>query len=345
MSGISQDTRNALNRALFFRRAKLHCKELAFSCFLDEVVSEPAAEPTRAGRSSPAEGAELVVNESFRYQQGSVTPDAIRDRAMPLNALLPAYPLAWVEDPATCMWNPFWARAEWAEALEMLRPGRPAPAELSPEVRRTLAMANILVSRDHEAAQRAWWGRAWQAAREQIQSSGYAIVRDLMHPLQVGAVRKYYRALVADGRLPKGDSQVAERYGLHSEPFGSFVHPQLTRLVSRLADEPLKPSYIYFACYQPGSALPRHTDREQCEFSVSLLVDFLPDRDGPCGWPLLLEDPRAPGDIVPVDLSIGDAVFYRGREILHSRDRLPQGHQSSSLFLHYVREDFAGDLW
>jgi hypothetical protein len=47
---------------------------------------------------------------------------------------------------------------------------------------------------------------------------------------------------------------------------------------------------------------------------------------------------------VTVFQAIGDALLYRGRELPHSRDALPEGHTSTSIFFHYVREDFAGSL-
>jgi hypothetical protein len=345
MTGISQDTRNALNRALFLRRARAHCRTLAFSCFLDEQPSDLVSPGARHGLRSAAAGAALVVNESFRYQPGSDPPDEIRDRAISLDAFLRGYPLAWVEHPGTGVWLPFWARGEVAEVLGSLRAGAPAPTRMAPEVREALVMASVLCAPGDAAAQQASWESIWKTAQEQVETNRYAIVRDLIHPLQLGAMRRYYRALVAEGNLPVGDNQVADRYGLHSELIGSFLHPQLASVVRRIFGEPVKPSYVFFACYQPGSALPRHTDREQCEFSISLLVDYTPDSDGSCGWPLFLEDPRAPGAVVPVDLGVGHAVFYRGRELLHYRDPLPEGHQSTSLFFHYVREDFSGDLW
>ena len=146
-------------------------------------------------------------------------------------------------------------------------------------------------------------------------------------------------------KIRTGDQvlKVAERYRLHSEPVGMFLHPQLALLMSRVAGEPVKPSYLYFASYPPGAALPRHVDREQCEFSISLLIDYSPEPDGPCGWPLFLEHPDLPGGVVGADLGLGDAVLYRGRRLVHYREPLPAGHQSSSLFLHYLREGFAGD--
>jgi hypothetical protein len=86
-------------------------------------------------------------------------------------------------------------------------------------------------------------------------------------------------------------------------------------------------------------------DRPQCEFSISLLIDYDPEPDGPCGWPLFLEHQSLPGGIAAADLGLGDAVLYRGRQLVHYRDQLPDGHQSSSLFFHYVGEDFVGDVF
>jgi hypothetical protein len=45
------------------------------------------------------------------------------------------------------------------------------------------------------------------------------------------------------------------------------------------------------------------------------------------------------------DLGIGDALVYRGRELVHYRNPLPEAHQSTSYFLHYVDADFDGRLW
>jgi hypothetical protein len=210
-------------------------------------------------------------------------------------------------------------------------------------MRRTLTMVNVLVPRGYEQERRTTWERICGDARAGFTTQGYAIVRGLIPPVHLGALRRYYRALVASGRVPRGDDQVAQRYRLHSEPVGMFLHPQLASLMSRVAGEPVKPSYLYFASYPPGSALPRHVDREQCEFSISLLVDYSPEPRGPCGWPLFLEHPDLPGGVVGADLGLGDAVLYRGRRLAHYREPLPGGHHSSSLFLHYLREGFVGD--
>jgi len=45
-----------------------------------------------------------------------------------------------------------------------------------------------------------------------------------------------------------------------------------------------------------------------------------------------------------VYLSNGDAVIYKGCELVHYRYPLADGCASTSLFMHYVPVDFGGDL-
>ncbi len=324
--------------------AKMRCRGHALSCFLDALPSELIPEPARRDNAAPASAGDMHVNTSFHYSPHGEPPDAIRGR-LTLDGLLGATPMAWTEDAGTGIWMPFWARGEWIEIIASLQAGRPAPTGLSASVRRTLADVGVLVSTGGEQQRRDTWERICADAAAQFRRHGYVIVRDLLHPVLVAALRRYYRGLVAGGRLPRGDDQVAERYRLHSEPVATFFHPQLAILMSRIATEPVKPSYLYFACYPAGSTLPKHVDRLQCEFSISLLIDYSPEPRDRCGWPLFLEHPDLPGGAAAVDLAIGDAVLYRGRELAHYREPLADGHQSSSLFFHYVREDFAYDTF
>jgi hypothetical protein len=337
------ERRADLLRSVYVLRAKAICRGYVFSCFLDEAPWELIPRWARDNLASRALGNPLVVNPTFRYAPAGDPPGELLGRLVPLNGLLPGLPLAWIHDPGTTMWAPFWARGEWADVLQSLHPGQPAPPVLQPPVRQTLAMANILVPPGHEQEHRAAWETTYREAAAHFKAHNYVVVRDLIHPVHVAAMRHYYRALLASGRLLQGDRQVADRQRLHSEPVAMFFHAQLTVLVSRIAGEPVKPSYVYFASYPPGSSLPRHVDRDQCEFSISFLVDYTPEPDGPSRWPLFLENPDVPGSLTAVDLRLGEAVLYRGRQLAHYRDRLPDGHRSSSLFFHYVRPDYVGD--
>ena len=341
----SRDARYALRKTMMLLQAKVRSRTLPCNCFLDEQPSERVPLGALQRMRLQANDAKLVVNPSFHYQDADDPPEEIAQRALPLGGFLRGHPVAWVKDPGVGLWMPFWARGEWADVLRSLEPGGPAPSFLRPAMRNTLAAANVFVPDDYGQSRQAQWVKICEIAQSQFRTQGYAVVRDLVHPFQLGAMRRYYRELVAGGGLPLGDFQVAQRYQLGNEVLASFFHPQLATLVSRIAAEPVKPSYVYLASYRPGADLQRHVDREQCEFSISLLVDYMPDPDGPCGWPLFMENPAAPEMVHAADLGIGDALIYRGRELIHYRQPLPEGHQSTSFFLHYVREDFAGRLW
>jgi hypothetical protein len=124
---------------------------------------------------------------------------------------------------------------------------------------------------------------------------------------------------------------------------GHFFHAQLNDLVSEIVGAPTKPSFSFYASYRTGSELPAHRDREQCEYSMSILVDYAPEPDDLSPWPIFVQPPGASA-ATPVDLGIGDAVFYFGREVRHHRERLTNSEYCNCWFFFYVPEDFQGSL-
>lgn len=105
--------------------------------------------------------------------------------------------------------------------------------------------------------------------------------------------------------------------------------------------------------------LKPHTDREQCEFTLSLNLQQFP-HDKP--WTLSAskiplfekaENWRGRGgeklpteeDTVNADLLSGDGFLFMGRHLVHfRRGALPEGHWTNQVFLHFVQEDFKGEL-
>ena len=103
----------------------------------------------------------------------------------------------------------------------------------------------------------------------------------------------------------------------------------------------VKPSYVYVSTYQNGVDFSVHTDRVQCEYSITMLIDHAPELKERSPWSLYLETPKG---TVPIHQHIGESLFYRGREIPHYRTRLPNGMSSTSIFFHYVDVNFNGSL-
>ena len=320
-------------------RAEAATRGLVASCFLDAPPVDFI--PARALRMmSDGANGESIVNPTFRYEAGP--GEGTNDR--PQESFLHGFPLAWIENPGTEIRTPFCARGEQAALVAELRPAEAPPRPLDQATRETLALANILVSPDYVKTRREQWERLCDEKRPEFQSQGYAVLRHLIDPLPLAAMRRYYRSLVASGSLALGDGQVERRYSLHSEPLARFFHQQLSKLVTRIAGEPVKPSYVFFAAYEPGAVLDPHLDRAQCQFSISFLADYIPEPEDVCGWPLYVKRQDASATPTAVHLGVGDGVVYKGCELIHYREALPENHFSTSIFFHFVPEDFQEGL-
>lgn len=254
---------------------------------------------------------------------------------------LAASTTAWVRSPLRGDWRPFWLSEELAERCAAVRTSGVEKVAFTDAERDALLSAGVLVPANQlEASEKSWEAKAVKACTR-FRQRGYCEADGLIHPFHVGELRRYYRRMIRRGRVALGDYQSARRYVAHNEPVARFFHLQLTAAVTQLVGEAVKPSYVYFASYQSGAELRRHTDREQCEYSVTFCLDYAPEPVGPTPWPLQLDTSQGR---VTIRQRLGDALVYRGRELPHSRERLPEGHTSTSIFFHYVRADFSGIL-
>jgi len=91
----------------------------------------------------------------------------------------------------------------------------------------------------------------------------------------------------------------------------------------------LIPTYSYLRVYKKGDELKRHTDRNSCEFSVTLTLMREPNEEI---WPIYLETDIAH----KVELEEGDGLIYKGIESPHWRDKF-EGSRLAQVFLHYIR--------
>jgi hypothetical protein len=282
----------------------------------------------------------------FRNPQCSVLPSGrLPSELEPHRHLLENFHLqgaiAWVRDPATCALQPFWLGPRLEAAVSRLRVGEPAPASLSADVRALLAGAGILTPADHAERRLAEWAEVVRKSARQFQEKGYVPLSNLIHPFNLAELRRYYRYAVRQGTIRLGDEQSPRRYVAHNESVAQFFHRQLVDAVSAIVGEAIKPSYVYLASYLGGAELKKHTDREQCEFSVTLCLDFSPEPEQSTSWPIRLDTGEG---TVAVYQALGDGLVYRGTKVPHYRRVLADGYTSTSIFFHYVPAGFSGPL-
>jgi len=311
-----------------------------FYCLLDELPLHLVPRPARAAKSQDA-GRDLFLNPECRLYTREALPEEVASQKELLSAFALQGTVAWLRDANSGSLIPFWPGPKLESIVTGLRMDEPMPDSVPGWARSVLESAGIMVSTDSIAHRRVEREEALGRAAELFRKKGYAPLRGLIHPFHIAALRRYYRYLIRNGRIPLGDGQSSRRYVAYNDPVARFFHRQITIPLSAVAGEAIKPSYVYLASYLSGAELKKHVDREQCEFSITLCLDFSPEPDLASPWPIRLDTPTG---TVTVYQALGDGLAYRGTRLPHYRSPLGNGQTSTSIFFHYVAADFAGSL-
>jgi hypothetical protein len=312
-----------------------------FHCLLDELPLHLI--PQRQLESQC--GWQNVSQQLFLNPQCSVLPPGrVPAELEPHQDLLKSFHLqgtiAWVRDPATRALHPFWLGPRLEAVVSRLRAGEPVPDSLPGDMH-LLAGAGILTQEGRAERRLAEWAEVVRKGACRFREKGYVPLGNLIHPFNLAALRRYYRHAIRRGTIRLGDEQSPRRYVAHNESVARFFHYQIANAVSAIAGEVVKPSYVYLGSYLSGAELKKHIDRPQCEFSVTLCLDFSPEPELATSWPIRLDTLEG---TVTLYQALGDGLVYRGTKVPHYRDALEEGHTSTSIFFHYVAADFSGPL-
>jgi hypothetical protein len=310
----------------------------SFACWLHEMA---AGAPDATVSTDRGDGDGTVLDPSVVIQEGVTIPLGMARRARFRDRFLSGRPILWTDEPETGALVPFWVRLEDFWVLRGLTPGCPLPPGFPARLRAALAGAGALGTAEARARRTALADAAVADAAEEFARTDVCGMGRMVRPGHCEALLDYYERLIATGSWPLGDAQVKGRYGWYNESLSRFFHHQFRNLVSRLAGRPVRPSYSYVSAYRGGAVLDRHVDREQCEYTVSLLLG----ESGPGiagGWPLLLDTAR--GSLCMVQRP-GEAVLFRGTRVPHWRPPLPDGSTHTSLLFHYVPAEFSRTLY
>lgn len=302
----------------------------------------------------------LIVNPSFRFEPFNFANFLPWTHELHLS---PHKPSAWIKQPVTEIEIGYWFEKDQAETVSKFTAGEKLPFELDKDFLSKLVACGILTTPEKLAEKEAKQLAAIEKAQIKYQKDKYVVLRELLPAEQMKAMRRFYRQYAAEGFMPFDDFQ-SKRYYQHNEPLAGYFHQQLVRIMSLVIGEEVIPSYVYAASYINKADLEPHTDRSQCEFSISFQVDYFPEPENQLSpWGLFVTEPDFPSNgafkyfskefpakneaedkNTAVYLANGDGLIYKGRELIHYRYPLTEGHQSTSLFFHYVPKNFEGNL-
>jgi len=167
-------------------------------------------------------------------------------------------------------------------------------------------------------------------------------VDDVIVPGAIDIFKRYYKDTIAQQIWQFGDRQ-ANRYKSHNEPMSRFLHYELLPFIEKITGKVLKPSYTYLSAYVKGAHLPPHTDREDCEYTVS----FIMDKPEGSTWNIYIHKIKQPvkykgrypenppkDECCAVDCNAGGLMIFQGTDRIHYRDELEQDFYNIVL-LHY----------
>ena len=181
-----------------------------------------------------------------------------------------------------------------------------------------------------------------------MDGSGLSLCRGILPRKILDAYRCHLPGVVGMQRTIGRGSAEPHRTVLRDEPGANEIQRYLTPFLLHAAPDQigfgnmLKPSYCIVATYPRGASLPKHVDRPQCDFTLSVLVDYdgLADGDD-APWPLELDLPD--GTTRAVTWGAGDGLLYRGADLPHARGPLPAA-SATYLFFHWVLPTHKGRL-
>jgi Rps23 Pro-64 3,4-dihydroxylase Tpa1-like proline 4-hydroxylase len=162
---------------------------------------------------------------------------------------------------------------------------------------------------------------------QSLLENGYIVVPNFICSERAKKLSEEFIKVCNENNL-SGDSQVPTSKSQYN--YISFLELlcEKTPNVSSIIGETVLPTYSYARVYEQGSVLSSHTDRKECEISITVNLD------SDIVWPIWVIMPN--GKQKKITLNPGDGLIYLGIDIVHWREEFA-GSYCSQVFLHYVR--------
>jgi len=164
-----------------------------------------------------------------------------------------------------------------------------------------------------------------------FKTNGYAIIPSVISE----ELRDFITQYALFDEMQDFNPDTMQVHGAHSK----YADPAMETLLISLHEKmemytglTLYPTYSFYRVYRGGDELRVHTDRESCEISATLCLNYSYN-DQEYQWPIIVGH-----DKTVVNLKPGDMLIYRGCELPHWRDKFAVDENTWHVqgFFHYV---------
>ena len=163
----------------------------------------------------------------------------------------------------------------------------------------------------------------------QFQDQGFEVVKKYALPYFSAYLRHYFALIVQNDPSLGGDEQAPNSHCVYGDPAFDLAMIFSREDIGTIVGKNLIPQYTYARIYKKGSDLKIHSDRPECQYSVTLCLGGEYEKP----WPIWIKDYA--GNMNEVPLDVGDMVVYHGTELEHWREKF-EGNTQYQLFMHYV---------
>ena len=167
---------------------------------------------------------------------------------------------------------------------------------------------------------------------EKFSTDKYAVIKGFIDPDMTSTVSRYMEYAFAQGAFVRAPDPVTTSFFIYADPLIETLLYNCRGKIEGITGKQLYPTYSYARLYFSGDALKPHTDRAACEYSVTVNVANVGE-----SWPMWVHAPDA--DRQAIVLEPGDAIVYKGCEVVHWRQKAEDNKITAQFMLHYVDQN------
>lgn len=127
-------------------------------------------------------------------------------------------------------------------------------------------------------------------------------------------------------------AQAVGAYSKYGDPIMEALAKQTIEKTENYLGKSLYFTYAYWRLYQKNHELEKHTDRKSCDISSTICLGWdSSNLSIPYHWSFFV---KSKNEDVEIMMNPGDAVFYRGCDLLHWRNKC-EALNHAQVFFHY----------
>lgn len=165
------------------------------------------------------------------------------------------------------------------------------------------------------------------SSAQELADKRYVQLNNLLTAETCQLLSKRIHILQSTGKLKYCDLCPASQW-IYSDACYAEVHQLFCEQLSALFGIELIATFNAVRLYSQNATLPIHRDREACEFSLSIPIDYQGDQI----WPIYLSDEKQEEQGKFVSLKIGDGIMLQGSKLYHWRKPLENQWQIQAFF-------------